>query len=352
MFHGGDIYSDEIEYDFSVNLNPYDCSEILRKILDESKTKLCHYPDMKQRKFREALSLAEGVNMDELWGANGASSVIKTLILMINPKKVMLISPCFSGYMHAISLLKDYTIINHFLEEKNEYMLDDGFLERLEGEAKNGLELIVLANPNNPTGKNIPKNILEKAYLICKKYKVKMIIDECFLRLSLKGYSMSKYINDYEGLFVVNAFTKLFSIPGIRAGYVISNKKNIEKFVNYLPEWDMNAIADTAGIVCSEYIGNDQWLGDVGALIFNEKQYLCTELKKLGITVYESDSSFVLIKGSLDLDSILKKKKILIRNCTDFQGLGNGYYRIAIKTHKENEILINALNNKDTEDGT
>ena len=66
MKHGGDIYSETIEYDFSINLNPIDCSEIIDEIIEDSRTKLGNYPDLFQRTFREVVARVEGVGVDQV----------------------------------------------------------------------------------------------------------------------------------------------------------------------------------------------------------------------------------------------------------------------------------------------
>ena len=75
-------------------------------------------------------------------------------------------------------------------------------------------------------------------------------------------------------------------------------------------------------------------------------QYLTAELEKLGIKVYPGEADFLLIKTDDPLYEKLLKKKILIRDCSNYRGLSKGYYRIAVKTHEENEKLIAQL--KDT----
>ena len=343
MKHGGDIYSGVIEHDFSVNINPLDCSRIVKEIMDESAKKVCNYPDLFQREFREAVASIEGVSAGEVFGGNGASELFLSLVTMIAPKRVMLPIPCFVGYEHALSLVRGCEIVYYQLEEKKDYLLDRLFLDALEYEAANGLELLFLTNPNNPTGRNIPKDVLDKTFEICSRNSVKIIADECFIRLSDSGCSLVPYIRDYEGLFVVNAFTKFFSIPGIRAGYVISNYTNIERLPSYMPEWNLSVVAQTAGIICSNYLNGGNLEYESRQMIRKEREYLISELRNMGYKVYDSDTTFILLYSVTNLCEYLRKRKILIRDCSNYKGLNKGFYRIAVKTHAENELLIEEL---------
>lgn len=343
MEHGGDIYTSPIEYDFSVNLNPLNCEKISRKIMEESLDLLGHYPDPLQRKFREAVASIEGVAADEVYGGSGASEILLALAAMIDPKKILLVNPSFAGYRHALSILGNRKVVEYSLQEDNGFSLDRIFLGVLEYEAQKGLELLILTNPNNPTGKLIPKDVLDKTFKICCENKVKVIVDECFIRMTEKGYSLTKYINKFDGLFVVNAFTKLFSIPGIRVGYVVSDKKNIARLSNYVPEWNMSTIAQTAGVICSQFLKESNWQEDGIKEIVKEREYLSRGLKELGFKVFDSDTVFLLLYSEENIYDYLKEKKILIRDCSNFKGLSKGFYRVAIKSHRENEILLEAL---------
>lgn len=343
MKHGGDIYSEEIEYDFSVNLNPLDCSEIARTIMSESLPKLCHYPDSQQRAFRKAVAELEGVGEDEIYGGSGASEILLSLVAMIKPRRVMLLNPCFTGYRHVLNILNDCEIVEYKLLRDNGFMPDEIFLGVLEYEAKRGLDMLFLTNPNNPTGKNISKDILIRTYEICKNYGVNIIVDECFLRMSNNGYSLTKYIGDYNKLFIVNAFTKIFSIPGVRVGYVIADKNSIERLSMHLPEWNLSVVSSIAGEICSKYLKEHDWEEQTKKIIEKERKYLTDELTKLGFEIYESDTVFILLYSEEDIYTSLKNKKILVRDCSNYEGLEKGFYRIAVKTHEENERLIEAL---------
>lgn len=343
MEHGGDIYSDTIEYDFSVNLNPLDCSDVINSIMKASVTAINTYPDPLQRDFRKAVAELEGVVAEEVLGGNGASELLMALIIMIKPSRVMLPAPCFAGYYHVLSTIDDCEIAAHSLVEDKGFLIDETFIEHLKKEADKGLDLVILTNPNNPTGRSIPKEILTDVLEICRKHSIKLIIDESFIRMSEGTYSMVNHIKDYNGLFVINAFTKLFSIPGIRVGYVVSDAGNIERLVRFLPEWNMSVMAQKAGEICCRYLLEENWEMRTQNIIEEEKKYLCSGLKKLGFKVYESDTGFVLFYSEKDVYKLLKEKKILIRDLSEMCGLGAGYYRVAVKKHSENELLLEAI---------
>ncbi|MDE7137330.1 MAG: aminotransferase class I/II-fold pyridoxal phosphate-dependent enzyme, partial [Ruminococcus sp.] len=74
-----------------------------------------------------------------------------------------------------------------------------------------------------------------------------------------------------------------------------------------------------------------------------EREFLTTELSDMKLKVFESEANFIFFRSSLPLDILLEKEKILIRNCNNYSGLGNGFFRVAVKTHEENIIFVSAL---------
>ncbi len=345
MSHGGDIYSRPIEYDFSVNLNPVDCSGIISEILENSAKTVGHYPDTMQREFRGAIADVYGIDGSMVWGGNGASELIFAIVSMLEARRAMMIEPCFSGYRHALGAETCCEIVTYKLSMENGFALDDAFVSYLELEAQNGLEVLFLTNPNNPTGRLIPSEILLKAYEVCKLHNVKIICDECFLHMTDgESISMVDYVEAYDGLYVINAFTKLLAIPGLRVGYVITAAANISRLRSYLPEWNLSVLSQKAGVVGSRYLRDECWLRAINDEIAKERGHLCDRLTSLGYEVFDSDTGFILIYSENDdIYEYLLDRKILIRDCSDYEGLGTGFFRIAVKNRSENEVLIGAL---------
>lgn len=342
--HGGDVYSDLVEYDFSVNTNPLDCTEIHKAIVRRIEDKLGNYPDLEQREFRAAVADIENVSIENVWGSNGASEAFSAIISMLKSRKTLLLEPCFLGYRHALSMREGCTVDSYRLNDKNDFSVGIDFIEILQKRAKEGLDLLIIANPNNPTGKSVDIKVLCDILKICKSNNVKMIVDECFLRMCDGAKSMVEFIDDYDGLFVVNAFTKLFSIPGLRVGYTISNKNNILELKKYLSEWNMSVPAQESGIICRDYLKQNAWEENTKKLLRREREYLTNELISHGYKAWDSDTNFILFYSTKkELKERLLQRRILIRDCSNYTGLSEGYYRIAVKDHKQNEILIDAI---------
>ena len=355
MLHGGEIYGQKIEYDFSVNLNPVPCPEqVLRSISDATK-KISLYPDIEQTKFREAVALSEcdgnkinnikgfnkkgdNIKASNIIGGNGASELLVAVLRYLNPKTVLMPVPSFYGYRHSLNMISDCRIIEFCLEERNQFVLNEKFIEAI----TDNIDAVILANPNNPTGRCIDEKLLHAIIKRCVTTGTSLIIDECFLKLST-GVSAKKYIGVMPGLFIISAYTKLFSIPGVRVGYVMADAEDIEGIKHYLPEWNLSVFAEQAGIACANALMDGSYVTDSLELIKNGREQISEGLLSCGIQVFPSDTNFMLIRMDCNLFEQLQKQKILIRDCSNFIGLSEGFYRIAVKDDYSNEVLLKSL---------
>ena len=353
MLHGGEIYDKRIEMDFSVSLNPLPCPAEVMSAIREAAEEVSNYPDIRQSGFTQAVAEAENslslkdvkFTAENIVGGNGASELLMAIVNMVRPKKALLPIPSFYGYEHALGAVKDCVVEHYLLREEDDFELTEAFLDAITKD----IDLVILGNPNNPTGKLIAGNILLKIMDKCREAGAALVADECFFRLSGKRdsdeipVSARDYINEYSDLFVVDAYTKLFSIPGVRVGFAITSTENAGRLRTFLPEWNMSVFAHRAGIKCAEITKEGSFTNESLETIQREKAYFVNELEQIGISTYPSDTNFILIRSDEDLYNRLLQQKILIRDCKTFEGLDKGYYRIAIKDHNANERLITAI---------
>lgn len=344
MIHGGEIYDKTIEYDFSVNLNPLPCPKEVISALEKSLQGAGRYPDFYQNEFRDFVARAENkllgkdlLTKDNIIGGNGASELLLAIIRMIAPRKVLLPVPGFSGYMHALRSLDRVTVYEFLLKEEQDFRLTKELVDAINYDT----DLVIIADPNNPTGKNIDKDVLLSLMKRCKETDTWLLIDECFLRMSDKTESSALLIPDMPRLFVVNAYTKLFSLPGVRIGYAISDAKNIKALSEFLPEWNMSVFSQNAGVACAKCILETDFVMETSKEVAKLRNSLSNLLAERGFQVFPSDSGFVMIKAKEDLYRFLLDKKILIRDCSNFDGIDEGYYRISVSGYgRLREILI------------
>lgn len=334
--HGGDIYRNHVEIDFSVNVNPLGIPKAVEAALHEAVTNCDKYPDITAKKLKIAVSKMLHVSKEGLLFGNGASELFMAVIHAIQPKKTVIPVPSFYGYEYAVQAA-DGEVIYFETKEENDFCLDEDFFAVLTED----VEVIFLANPNNPTGNLINKEYLRKVLLHCRKKGIYVVLDECFAAFCDKEASILQEIEEFPNVLLVGAFTKIFSIPGVRLGYLVcSNPSLLEKISRQLPEWNLSVFAQAAGCACAM---QTVFIKKTVDYVKKERQFLEDGLKQLRIRVYPGKSNFLLLYSEQSLYEALLEKGILIRDCENFRGLVKGFYRIAVKSRKENEILLKAM---------
>jgi len=341
--HGGDIYRNNIHFDYSVNLNPLGLPQEVQWVLTEAALHATKYPDLLHKSLIGDIAKIFGVYEDNIVFGNGASEIIMAICHAFRPKKALVLAPSFSGYETCLKGgVEDCKICYHYLLEEDGFVLKSDILDVLMDTKP---DLFFLTNPNNPNGLLLEKGFLLDIIQQCQNLGTKLIIDECFITLTGmdKELSLAYSVSNYSGLVVLRAFTKSFAIPGVRLGYCLCSTPEIASTIKaHLPEWNISIFAQMAGAECLKHL---DYIADGAKTINAERKYLMEELKNLGLKVYDSDANYILFKCDKgNLMEELIPYSILIRDCSDYEGLKEGFYRIAVKNHHENEGLISALN--------
>ena len=334
--HGGDIYTNTVKLDFSVNVNPLGVPKGVEDELHKSVAHCHEYPDIQALELKEEVSGQLSVPKECLLFGNGASEIFMGIMHALKPRKVLIPIPSFYGYEYVAEAVES-EIIYFSLEKEKSFLPGEELLEILTEE----IELLFLANPNNPTGKLLEREYLKRVLEICRDKGIYVVLDECFISFCEGDVSLVAELEEYPNLLLVQAFTKVYAIPGVRLGYLMSsNKALVQRIAKQLPEWNLSVFAQEAGIAC---VKEKTYIAKTVAYVQREREYLTDGLQKLGIQVFSGEGNFVLLYTENPFYEQLLRRGILIRDCRNFRGLSKGYYRIAVKTRKENEILLREI---------
>ena len=380
-FHGGNIYKIFREknikeiLDYSSNINPYGIPESLKKRITENLEILERYPDPDYIELRQKLAHLNKVDMSNIILGNGATEIIFLFMKVINPKKILIAAPTFGEYERAVKAMKrveNSSILGNSDKKKDdenscgkqkikieyfELKENDDFklnIHNLKNELEKKYDLLIMCNPNNPTGKFLKLDETEEILKECNKYNTKLFIDEAFIDFLKDGIKES-IINtkeDKQNLFVTRAFTKFFAMPGLRLGYGIYFDKKLEKRISEKKEpWSVNNIAEMAGLTV---LDDTKYIEETLKWIAEEKTYVYEKLNEInGIKPYKTEVNFITVK--IEDNFILKglnvkilrgkmiEKGILIRDASNFKFLDERFFRLAIKNRKNNDRVIETL---------
>ena len=328
--------------DFSINYSPF---KIPNKVFDNIKIGskiLSLYPSYYANSVIKPLANFLNLKSGNIMISNGSTEIFFLIPNIFQFKQVLLLLPSFWEYEFTILLSN---IKKHFLRlsYKNNFKLN---IKEFEKKLKK-VDCVYICNPNNPTSTYIEKEILIS---LIKKYKNKMfIIVETYLLFS-RDYNkrtLSNFASKHNNLIVVSSLSKIFRIGGLRLGFCIATKKNINLLKAKKNPYSLNIIAE---LILPQILKEAHYLNKTRRFILREKIRLYEEIKKIKwLKPFEPVANFILIKIMDDkvtlsrLERYLERKRIRIRRGDVINGLSNKYFRICVKTQKENNLLIWAL---------
>ncbi len=355
--HGGNVYKISRQLgvdicdviDFSANINPLGMPKSAEMAIYSSFDNIKHYPDPEYTNLKISVSKHHNVPMEWVIPCNGAVEALFLFIRALSPKYGLVATPSFIEYRRALesvnseyiplymqekdsSIFKDFSISTSELENKIKSLLDD--------------KLFILCNPNNPTGTLTSSDDIDDIIKICQKNDVWLLIDEAFMDFaSIKG-ARSVVSKFYEGQKIVSmhSITKFYAVPALRFGYLICPNVDMrDKILKVSSVWGVNIFAQNYTIAALEDI---EYFEQTKNWFLSQSTFMNESLSALsGIDVYESWANYLFVKShhKFDIREKLLEKNLIIRDCSNFDGLTREYYRIAIRSYDENNKLVEAL---------
>ncbi|OAS16953.1 threonine-phosphate decarboxylase [Paenibacillus oryzisoli] len=346
--HGGDLWSaeevwnrpKELFLDYSSNMNPLGPPEVVKEILAASWRDIVKYPDPAVRELRRKLAQKYEIDPESILVGNGAAELIDLIIRVVQPSMTGLARPSFSEYEEAVHKTGG-RLTNIPLSPQHLFELQWPDVEAVLPD----VDLFFLGHPNNPTGKLIPRNVLNN--LVQSQRKI--VLDEAFMDFvpQESEHSLLKLASTSANLIVIRSMTKFYSIPGIRLGFMVAHPELIQRLRQQQVQWSVNYLAQQMGVAVLDDDGFEQstreWLRV-------EKPWLVEQLRHMGLEVVPSDVNFLLFSFPVASGITVKQAQqymghqgILIRDASLFQGLNERYCRVAIRLREDNERLVQAL---------
>lgn len=349
--HGGNIYQLARELgctpadinDMSSNVNPLGPMPEMAVFLREQLDRMTRLPEVDARGIVQGFAARQGIDPDHVLAANGTTWFIHTLPLALGTRKALIVGPTYADYadgcrMHAVT---------------PEFLICDegcGFhpdIESLTNQAGR-FDTVFVCNPNNPTGALV--DAADLARMCRENPQTVFVIDESYLSFVTDGERQSMIGCGLPNVMVLNSMSKIFRIPGLRIGFLVSGTTIIDKIKRYMLPWSVNSLAQTAV----------SWLLDhpepVNAFVRQTREFIGTEMRRIaeraaaipGLVAFPGCTDFLLFKLPAGLTSetvcdALAAERILVRNCANFKGLSNRFIRVSLKTADLNRQVVEKL---------
>jgi len=346
--HGGNIFDKSKELgcdpmdilDMSSNVNPMGPMPGLITHLHEYLDRITALPEAGAEGIIQAFARHHNIDRENVLAGNGTTQLIYTLPVALKIKQALILGPTYSDYADACRM--NGVDFRFALSDESTSF----------GHALNALDIassdtVFICNPNNPTGTLIPSEIIESK---CRKYsKIRFVIDESYLPFVPEGAATSMIGSSLPNLIVLNSMSKIFRIPGLRIGFIAAHPDTIEKIGRYMLPWSVNTLAQAAvNYLMTHEHAVSEFIEKTRCYIAEERRFVMAGLQSApGIRLFPSVTSFILAKleklTAKDVSHHLLKYRILIRDCSNFQGLSDNFIRISLKTHNVNQVLVDRL---------
>ena len=319
--------------DFSQNVNPLGPPPSALTAAHEAlEADAGRYPDLEYPRLREALAGYLDVPAATVLPTNGGAEALFLAAKSASEgDKALLLEPTFSEYAAAARAAGLEPVSRVVRRPEEDFRPDLHALGDLDGVA-----LVSLCNPNNPTGGSLSREqVLALAGRVREAGAV-LVVDEAFADFTPE-VSVAREVD--ANLCVARSFTKFFAIPGLRLGCLVSGEP--EAVQKLQPSWPVNSVAAAAGIAAT---GDTAFIEASLKEVARLREELSTNLDALpDLTVFPGTANFLLVRGPGGMPERLVRRGILVRGCEPFVGLGPDYFRVAVRGARDNHRLVETL---------
>ena len=320
--------------DFSSSIGPLRMPPRIRAALGRSARLAEDYPDPSASRLASALAESSGVPRPCIVPGSGAVEIIHNIArAMLAGRRVLVQAPTFSEYASAsklagcrVSALRGSS--------------PDEFASAL---PRGGCAF--LCNPNNPTGSMVPAKEILRVAKKAESRSCLLVVDECFIEMSdAPSESVIREAARRPNMVVLRSLTKAFGLAGLRVGYAAAPRRIAGILESARVPWSVNALAQEAGVLAASDSGH---LARSRAAVARERAYIEKGVRAIaGLEAYPSSANFLLLRArrsSRALRKALLARRILVRDCSDFDGLDCHHVRVSVRSRPDNARLLAAL---------
>ena len=352
--HGGDIWGfsrknnipleDVLEFSGPINfLGP---SPKVVEALKQNANLIRYYPDPNPVEFKEEIAkyVGHGVEEENIILGNGSIELIYLIAESLPPGfKALIPVPSFSEYEKAALRIGGEPV---FVQLPEDFALE---IDEIKKAVTDETRIMCICNPHSPSGTLYSKKTILELVDFCNKKDIIFSVDENYIEFAEKGEetTVTGMTKEYENLFVIRSVTKFYGMPGIRFGYGIAAGNLIDKLETVRQPWSINGLA---GVVTLAAFNDTEFIENTKQTIVEERTALAKSLSKIGgLYIYPSVTNFLLVKiqnrklTSTVLKQLLAKERILIRDCSTFVGLDDSYFRVTVRSAKDNQKLVEII---------
>ena len=289
---------------------------------------ISNYPEPQPRSLERLIALHEGISPDTVMVTNGTTEAVYLIANLYHHSASIIPQPTGVEYADACR------IYHHIISYENTDDLTELPKDRV----------YWICNPNNPSGNVLMKGFVD--YVIRRSPRYTFVVDQSFASYTKEELLIPRETQGLPNLLMLHSLSQPYGIPGLRLGYITAHPNTIQLLRSRITPWSVNALAIEAGMFL---INNGQPVVDDLDAYLAETERLRSQLRAIdGIRVFETKTNFMLCEiesvSAKELKSyLIHEHGILIRDCSNFFGLSNQFFRVSTQLPEENDTLVSAI---------
>ena len=327
--HGDDIYRYEglVKMNFSSNIYQHADLSALKEHLMSRFNLVGNYPEPQPHSLEKLIALREGISPESIMVTNGATEAIYLVAQQFHHSASIIPQPTFNEYADACRI--NHHIISFENTEDLSHLPKD--------------RIYWICNPNNPSGNVLMKGFID--YVIKRSPRYIFVIDQ-----SYEGFTREPLLQfrEVQGIpnIIIHSLGKTYGVSGLRLGYITAHPSTIRLLRDRQQPWSVNVMAIEAGKFLLKH--NKPAVDDLDAYLEETERLREALLQIEGIHVFETKTNFMLCEINPQTSTDLKyylihKHGILIRDCSNFYGLSDHFFRVSTQLPEENDALVEAI---------
>ena len=328
--HGDDIYryEDRVRLNFSSNVYLHADHTALKAYIADRIDLIAHYPEPYPRQLEALIAQKLGIDPEGVMVTNGTTAAVYLIAQMFRKCASIIPQPTNTEYADACR------IHHHIISYENTNDLTELPKDRV----------YWICNPNNPSGNVLMKGFMD--YLVRRSPRYTFVVDQSYEAYTREPLLSPRQMAGVPNLLLLHSFSKTYSIPGLRLGYITGHPNIVQLLRTLRYPWSVNSMAIEAGKFLLKR--GKPAIPDLDAYLA-ETERLRSALRQIdGIRVFETKTNYMLCELQTVTASELKSYLIhehgmLIRDCSNFYGLSNFFFRVSTQQPDENDALIEAI---------
>ncbi len=353
--HGGDIYSAARELkrdpaeilDFSASINPLGPSPQVWKAITASRHLLNHYPDPHCWDLRQALATFWCIDPEQIVVGNGSTELIEALPRALGIHRLLIVQPTFSEYAAAMVRAGGQATAL-FADRSDQYAIPiDRLCQAMEAGRHDGraIDGVVLCHPNSPTGQACSADDLARLAQATRRRGLWLVIDEAFADYC-PARSVLPHAASWPHVVILRSMTKFYALPGLRVGYAVATRITARRLQRQLPPWSVSAMGQVAALAA---VNDAAHARKSLRFMARERDRLQALLLALpGCVVMPTYANYFLVElprgwHASDITATLRKRGLLIRDCSSVPGTNSRSIRLAVRTVQDNDRIVRTI---------